>query len=379
MKTFIKDNAVMLHKILTALADNLVKVFVPLLILKKNDDLKTGLIMCVVFLCVYSLLTAVLNYVLYKPLKFKPLTMILLHIIPVCALQFIISLYNECNFLIILVYAVLLALGQTFYSVASNNYFLFENQKTNAGKMSNGTSIGKIIMILIGGFILSSNDIGYITIICIIASVFYILSIVPLFFIKDNYDVTLKAISEDTQKSCDKTDKKYYRIYHISFGIYQALMDTVIPVFLYINNLNFNTIVYIMAVIEVIKVLVTIIAQKIKSEKMFRISVVTAIAIFCISTITIYFIKNNLIIYIFSVTISATFPLIFIPFMNRFCGKIKNTSDPQKYMSIRDVEIFSLRIILFALMLVGDMLPAFMFGILSAIIIAVLPFCKNFS
>ena len=186
MKKIIKSNSIMIHKLLTALADNLIKVFLPLIILKDCGSL----FLCVMFLVFYSLFTALLNYAMINTLKTKPLTMILLHIIPYCIMQFSISLYPVYNLFMIMVYALLNALGQTFYSVPSNNYFMFENKGSNAGKMQIGSNIGKIFMILIGGYIISKSTIEYILMICLVATIFYILSIYPLFYIKENYNIS---------------------------------------------------------------------------------------------------------------------------------------------------------------------------------------------
>lgn len=376
MKNTIKDNTMMIHKILNALADNLVKVFVPLLIMKKCNDIN----LCVMFLVTYSLLTAILNYCLYKPMKNHPMTMIFLHIIPLCILQFIVSLYDVINVPIVILYAILLSLGQTLYSVPSNNYFMFENKKTNAGKMSIGSNIGKFLMIIIGGFIFSTTNLSYIITICFIATILYIFSVYPLIYIKPNYDSTLKELTlrEDTN-ILSKNDKILFRLYHISFGVFQAVIDTILPVFLYTNNLEFEKIAYIMAFVELVKIGMNIFAQKIKLQKLSKVSISLAILFYIASIPALFLVKNNLFLYILSLIINATFPLIFIPNLNKFCSKIKLSNDPQYYMTIRDVEIFSFRPILFIFMLWGNMIGCYILGIISAIIILIVNMNKYYN
>lgn len=365
MKKFISNNAILIHKMFNAMANNLVKVFIPLLILKKCNNL----CYCVIFLVIQALLTATLNYILNKAIKNKPLTMIVLHIIPVCLLQFLITLNSQINIFWVIVYAGLLSLGQTLYSVSANNYFMFEkkDKKNNAGKMEIGSNIGKIIMILIGGFILNTSTINYIITICIVASIFYLISVYPLITIKNNYSESLtKQLNYDQSKDIfTSKDKILYAIYHCSFGIYQAFLDTVLTVYLYINDLQFSKIVIIMASIEVIKIFINAISQKLTKNNGYLYGIIFSFIVFVIGIFIIYFTKNSVLIFIFTTIITACFPFTFIPNMNKYCAKIKTSKNPQFNMTMRDVWIFSLRPVIFLAMLSYNMILGFIMGLIG--------------
>ena len=163
-----KDNLIFIHKLLKAIADAIIIVFIPLYILKTTNDIRLSM----AYLIIYSLFVIFFMLVLKKLIQKYGVICIMLHFIPIIATEAILS-FVEINIWSIVICASLMGLAQALYSVPLNLIFTFGDKKTNVGKFMIASNIGKLVFTLASGLILSYVKDSFM-ILSIASSVFYI-------------------------------------------------------------------------------------------------------------------------------------------------------------------------------------------------------------
>ena len=142
-------------------------------------------------------------------------------------------------------------------------------------------------------------------------------------------------------------------------------MDNLVPLFLYINNLSFQTVTILIALIELIKIFVNYLSQLLVSRKKALLCVILGSIIFFISVIGMIFIKNNIALYILSTISSISFPLTFVPMFRLYCNYLRKKEIIFNGITRRDIEIFSFRPSLYALGYIGfGLYPCLILGII---------------
>ncbi len=296
------QNNIFIHKLLKSIADSIIIVFIPLYVLKTTNDFRLSM----AYLIIFSLFVLFFIFVLKKLIQKYGVLAMILHFIPIIITEYILS-FATINIWIITICAGLMGLSQTLYSIPLNLVFTFGDKKTNVGLFMIATNIGKIIFTLVSGFILSSEIKNSFLILSIASTSFYILSIFPILFaykeLKNNYDNTKNNNSETVKLN------PWFIIFHISFGLFQPIMDNIVPLYLYMNDLSFQAVTIFIVVVEVLKVLANMISQiAVRHKKSFYLVSISFVLFFA-SIISIIFVKNNIALYILSTTASVSFPL----------------------------------------------------------------------
>ncbi|MBR3617607.1 MAG: MFS transporter, partial [Acholeplasmatales bacterium] len=248
------QNNIFIHKLLKSIADSIIIVFIPLYVLKTTNDFRLSM----AYLIIYSLFVLFFMFVLKKLIQKYGVLAMILHFIPIIITEYILS-FATINIWIIIICAGLMGLSQALYSIPLNLVFTFGDKKTNVGLFMIATNIGKIIFTLVSGFILSSEIKNSFLILSIASTSFYILSIFPILFaykeLKNNYDNTKNNNSETVKLN------PWFIVFHISFGLFQPIMDNIVPLYLYMNDLSFQAVTIFIVVVEVLKVLANMINQ----------------------------------------------------------------------------------------------------------------------
>lgn len=336
MKKLEPSTAIFWHKFLKAIADSIIKLFIPLYILKVTNDIRLS----ISYLSIYSLFVLFFMFILKKFIQKYGVLAIILHFLPIVATQSILS-FCEINIWIIIACAGLMALTQALYSIPLNLIFSLLDKKTNVAKFQVATNIGKLVFTLLSGFLLSSEIKNSFLWLSIASSIVYVLCVIPILSaykpLKEKYEMV----------SCEKpktfSERKIFSIFHISFGCFQTTMDNVVPLFLYINNLSFKSVTILLALIELIKIGVNYFAKFLVGKHLEKVSCYSCAVIYLLSVIGIIFIKNSVILYTLSVLCSICFPLTFVPMFKNFCNKINAEDCTITETTKRDFDIFSLR------------------------------------
>lgn len=359
-----KDNLIFLHKFLKAIADSIIQVFIPLFILKQTGELWLS----ITYLAVYSLFVFINISLLKKLIQSRTVLCIIFHFIPIIISQCLLS-FLSINVFVVLGCALLMSVAQALYSVPINLVFAFSDSSTNVAKFQIGTNFAKLLFILISGFIISTSS-SSVALLSIVSSVFYIACVVPILFayneLKNNYNA---AIQKDKAADMKKKVDKKFVLFHIGFGCFQATIDYIIPLFLFINNLSFQAVTIIMALVELMRILSNYIAKYLVKINKQRLSCIISCSIFLVSLICLVTFKIPVLLYICTCLCSISFPLTFVPMFKKYCNYLIETDNIFDGMTERDLEIFSFRPLVYLAALTGlGMYPSFVLGLIAMII-----------
>ena len=366
MKTLLMKHSVFLHKTFNGLADSLIKIFIPVIILMQTNDIKLAFL----FMILRPLIFVVFNNLLKPFLQKHAVLSIVLHIIPIICVQFIIFFVPLTLWWIIMI-SFLMAMFNVFYSVPFNLLFLFSDQKLNVAKMEIGTNVGKIIFIIIGGFIIGVGTVGQLVLLCVVASLLYVLSVMPLLFGQRNICL-FQLAKKETPDVLSKQDKWTYRILHISFGVFQVLMDDILPVYLFYNGLAIEYIALLQAAIEVARILANMLANKLYGMHKSVWSIIISLLFYVVAANLVLWLNNPVVIYTLVTIVGITFPLVFVPIFKEFCSQIQNKSYLEDEIAFRDSYIFGGRPVLAATYFLGfTFLSPVIFASLSAVALGI--------
>lgn len=328
-----KSNMIFLHKLIKSFADSMIKIFVPILILQATNDM----IQVILYLNVYYIFCGLFTFVLKKLLQKYGIIAIMLHIIPTIAMLFVLSYIPIVWWSVILI-AFLSSLGYVLYSVPINLLFSLTDKNVDVAKFQIATCVGKLIFILIGGYILGSSINNSVLLLSIIATVIYFASIIPIMFgykyIKEKYNNIASVPINIKKNSYIK-----FNIFHMLFGLFENIVIIVIPLFLYINNVTFETLSIVLALIEVFKILSNMLAKFLVKRNKSFLSCCISIVLFLVGCIIILTIKSPIVMYICSYIIAVSFPLLFVPMFSKFCKTIQKDNNQFAGMTYRDIFI----------------------------------------
>ena len=339
-----KDNLIFIHKLIKAIADAIIIVFIPLYILRTTSNIKLS----IAYLIMFSLFVIMFMLIFKKIIQKYGVICIMIHFIPIIGAEAVLS-FLTINIVTVIICAMLMGLAQALYSIPLNLIFTFGDKKNNVGKFMIATNIGKLVFTLASGLVLSYIDNSF-YVLCAISSVFYIICSIPLIFaykeLKNRYN------NIDTNNENNKINK-WFIIFHITFGLFQPIMDNVVPLFLYMNNLSFEAVAIFIVLIEFGKIIINYISQLLVRKNKAIICVIISFILFISSIITIIFVKDSVVLYIFSTLCALSFPLTFVPMFGLYCNYVKENNNVFLGMTERDFEIFSFRAPMYALAFVG--------------------------
>ena len=351
-------NHIFIHKILKSIADSIIIIFIPLYILKETNDIK----LAITYLVIFSLFVILFMFILKKIIqKYGVITMII-HFIPIIITEYILS-FATINIGVIITCASLMGLSQALYSIPLNLIFTFGDKKNNVGLFMIATNVGKIVFTLVSGLLLSSEIKNSFLILSIASTVFYIASIFPIILsykvLRDNYN---------DKKDNGKVEKinlnKWFIIFHILFGLFQPIMDNVVPLYLYMNDLSFQSVTIYIVLVELLKIIANAISQILVKKNKSISLVITSFILFFSSILAIIFVKNNVILYILCSIASISFPLTFVPMFGLYCNYLKKNNNVFYGITRRDFDIFSFRAPMYSLAYIGiGLLPILILGV----------------
>lgn len=350
-----KSNLLFLHKLIKSFADSLVKIFVPIIILQNSESMYN----VVLYLIVFYTFAALFNFVLKKFLQKYGVIAIILHVIPLIAIQFLLTLPSTWWLCVIL--GLLASIDQAFYFVPLNILFSFTDKKADVSKFQISTCVGKLLFILLSGFILSSNIKNSVLVLAIIGTALYLVSTIPLLYgfklLKTEY---VKIVQNKPQ--IDKKSYLKHNVFSMCFSVYKTTLEVVLPLYLFVNNLNFQAISIVLALIEVCKILTNLLAKFMYKKRWSFWGGIASLILFFTGLILLFTVKNVVVLYISSCLISLTFPLIFVPSFATFVKKASSDNNVFDGMTYRDIYIQSAKPILFVPYLI---IPSFiaMFGV----------------
>lgn len=360
-----KTDLIFCHKLIKAFADSMVKAFVPLIILKESGSLMMAMFYC----SVMYLFCGVLNLALKKFLQKYGIVAMILHAFPIIAMQFLLTM--KITWILCLIIAILGAFGQVLYSVPLNILFAFSDRKVNVAKFQIATNVGKLVFILASGFVIDSGIKNSILILAIVGTILYLLSNVPIVFGYRFLQNAYNHIAEHPPH-LNKKSYRFFNIYHTAFSVFQAVIDVIVPLYLFTENLTFKSVAIVMALIEVCKIGANLFAKFLVVRDKSILCMFASLTLMVTGVILMIFIKNPVALYVFSCIIGVSFPLLFVPMFSCFVKKLKNDNNRFDGMSYRDVYImFGKQFIYAPFFVFPSLVFQFVIGIGASIVVGV--------
>ncbi|MGN0961631.1 MAG: MFS transporter [Christensenellales bacterium] len=293
------------HKMIAYFANNLVGAFVALIIYQTTNNLSLAF----VYLVANNLLRLIMTIALKKFYGKYPQLFLLLRIIPLILYNIFIFVLDYNIIVGIIGICIFNALDNALNNLSKEVIFNYSSLSQKSEKSSIGVTrlfeqIGKIVALLLGGYLLDLNK----TFVVILSICIYALSVIPLviFYIKSrkqktfNKDATSNAITTLTKKDELKAESKKltakllwtYFIVYFSFA-FVDILTTTYSLFVFKQNGQFATAGILTAIFDCFYAIGFYIAGIVNEKKDTTKLVAIASVIISICVITLPFIDVN--------------------------------------------------------------------------------------
>ena len=358
-----KTNLIFLHKFFKAIANSIIQVFIPLYILKVTGSL----MLAMGYLTIYTCFVMFFIFILRKFIQKFGVLAIMLHFIPIIVTEALIS-FCTIDFGVVFLCALFMGISQGLYSVPINLIFAFSDKHTNVAKFQIPSNIGKLSFVLISGFVLSSTIENNFLIMSVLSIVFYVLSVIPIMYaykmLKEHYQEKVQLAHQPIKTPLYKK----FKWFHVGFGSFQACMDNCIPLYLYVNNLSFQAVTIVIALIELLKIFANYFAKYLVGKGKQKLCCMIGCVVYFVSLLGLMLFRIPELLYVFSCLSAVSFPLTFVPMFKMYCNYLSSTNNVFDGLVYRDLDIFSVRPIMYALAFVGvGLWPCLVVGLVSTV------------
>ena len=335
------------HSLLKSISGNFISLFVPLLILQQAGYQSAISYIIVLYL---SLVVSLISC--YKLIVRKPMVAISLHIV-FSILSYLLIAGFELNIFIIVANAIFSGISQALYTAPVFAIISSSDKKNNKmfSKYQICSFVGTIIMILFNGLVLGVNKSFSVWLTCLVSFTIYLISLIPLLRIRN--DIKFESTSVLPFKHVI-TKTKEFNLVHTMFGLQHLIVSIILPLYLYMYNLSIQTIAYIAALVNVSKILVTLLSNYLYKKDRAFISILLGGVSFFIASILLLQSTNHIFIYCLTVILNLSFPLFFVPNCNHYGKKTKEFSHPAMIWREMLVHMFRPLLIL-PFVFVGDL------------------------
>ncbi len=345
-----KNTLIFVHKFFKAIADSIIKVFIPLYLLKETGDLTLSFL----YLTVQALTTFLLNLALRRFLQKYGIFAILLHFIPIVITEGILT-FAKISLPAVILCGILMAFAQTLYSVPLNLIFAFGDKSTNVAKFQIATNVGKLLFMTFSGLSIAGGGEKSFLLLSLLSSLLYLICVIPIWFgygmLKEEYRKHHSLVPK--QGGLDRR----FCLFHLFFGVFQVVMDEIIPLYLFINHLSFEAVTLLLVLVELCKIGTNYLSKILLEHGLERYGIILSVAVYIASLIAILFWKNSIALYVFSCLCAITFPMTFVPLFKRYCLYLSDCHNIFDGILVRDIYIFTLRPVYYALFLSGVGFP----------------------
>lgn len=346
-----------LHSLFKSISNSFISLFVPLIVYNQ-----LGYQMAILYLISVSLLTTLVPLLLKSLIKKHPIVSICIHIICAVSVYLIVALV-EMSIHILLLVAAVSGVGGGLYNSAITAIISSNKSKNGFSSFKVWQYIGAFLIVLFNGYVLNLGGKFSVLITGIVSLLLYIISIIPFF-------VVIKHINLETEQMSNwrnfliKTHK--HNIFSALFGLQDLIFAYIIPLYLAINNLSIDKIAIIVAIINIAKILLTMLANLIYKKGHSMLAVTIGAILVIVSSGVIALSTHNVLLYIMSVVGNLAFPFFYIPTLNEFQKDIDGHY--AEGMIVREVNVHMLRpIVLFPFLFISNLAWIIGFGIVVAI------------
>lgn len=357
-----KDNAIIVHRFLYNIASLAIKVFLPIIIYQQTSEIRLALLFAGFQHIFGGLFTVLLKNFLVK----KQLYSILISIVPLILIQVLIN-FIDINITSIIILSALAGIANPLYFIPLNIYFAKKDKKNNVAKFEVGSVLGKIFFVILNGYILGSALENSLLIVFSFSIVVFLISLIPLI---TNFKEINDELKNTQLKSLYKTNKKLTKanIFHLAFGFISQALYSVLPLYLYFSELSVESVAYVVAITEILKMGTFYLANLLNKKNLNIINYLVGCAITLVSSIVVIFSTSSTALFITGVVIGITFPFIFVPAFGNYCKNIKDQNITSEGLILRDFYILFPRGVVFSIFFIYPTFPViFAVGAISSV------------
>lgn len=338
-----KDNAIFLHRFLYSIASLTIKVFLPIIIYQQTGDIKLAILFAAVQYIFAGLFTVLLKNFLVK----KQLISILISILPLIAIQVILS-FVTINLLLVILLALFAGITNPLYFIPLNIYFAKKDSKNNVAKFEVGSVIGKIAFVILNGYILGSTLNHSLLIICSFSSILFLISVVPLML---HFKEINKELKENKLQSLVKVNKTLTKpnSFHLFFGLFSQALYNILPLYLFYSQLSVESVGYVVAITEVLKIATYYLANYFNAKDLNLINYIIGCLAILASSILIIISSSSVVLFIIGIILGITSPFVFVPSFGNYCKDINKNNIVPEGLLLRDFYILFPRGIIFSI------------------------------
>lgn len=346
-----------LHSLFKSISNAFISLFVPLIVYNQ-----LGYQMAILYLISVSFLTMLVPLLFKTLIKKHPIISICIHIACAVAVYLIVALV-EMSTLILLLVAIISGIGGGLYYSAITAIISSNKSEKGFSSFKVWQYIGAFLIVLFNGYVLNLGGKFSVLITGTVSLLLYIISIIPFF-------IVIKYINLETEQKVNwreflaKTHK--HNIFSALFGLQDLIFAYIIPLYLAINHLSIAKIAVIVAIINIAKMLLTMLANQMHQKKHDMLAVAIGVVFVIVSSGVIALSTHNVLLYIMSVVGNLAFPFFYIPSLNEFQKDIDGHY--AEGMIVREVNVHMLRpIVLFPFLFINNLAWLIGFGVVVAI------------
>lgn len=346
-----------IHSLFKSISNSFISLFVPLIIYNQLGYKMT--ITYMICLSLFSILTPIL---FSKLIKLQPVTAICVHI--VCAIvSYLIIALAKISVPVLIIVALCTGIGDGLYYSAITAIISSNQSKKGFSSFKVWQFLGTFLMVIFNGYILNLGGKFSVLITCGTSLILYIISIIPFFTVINHINLA-EHRKTYWKEFLMRTHK--HNIFSALFGLQDLIVVQIIPLYLAINNLSVDKIAIILAVINLAKIGLTIISNKMYNKNLNIWAIAIGTILFGISSFVMVISANKILLYAMSILGGLVFPFFYIPTLNEFQRDI--TGYYAEGMIAREVCVHALRpIVLLPFLFITNLSWLIGFGVVIAV------------
>lgn len=356
-------NPVYIHNFLNGIAESMVKVFVPVLILEYMGSIMWS----IAYVGIFYLANLFLNLILNKLILKYNITFLIIHVFLFLLTPILIAFF-QIDICLVIILAIAGGFGQALYYSTIENLYTYSNQQINMAKFDAFCSLGYFIFSLTSAFILGSHFSNSLLLVCISSIIIYLASLLPFFVKRKN----LPKFNIKEFKPYPKT--KFYKLYFL-FWMFSAvgftITNMIIPIYIYTINPSIQLIGIVLAATYLVEIGLDFLCRWLRLKNLQVLSIGIYFVLFTISVLTIILWHNNIVLVVMSTLGGLSYLFSYITMQGNYFEKIKQDNCAPIGILYKNIACSIMRIIIIALYFI---LPSFLTIFISSIICSLIAF-----
>ncbi len=342
-------NPIFLHNFLNGIAESIVKVFVPVLILQHMGSIEWALAYIIIFYLSNMLLGLALNKLI---LRYNMLALII-HILLYVLVPILIAC---CEFSIplVIILGILSGFGQCLYYTPIENLYTYTNDNVNMAKFDAFCAIGYFIFSLVSAYILGSTLADSLLWVCMAATIVYICSLIPLIIKKEQRQSYKKIKINKYPKT------KFYKLY-IFFWVFSgagyAVSSMVIPVYMYDISPSIELVGIVLGATFLIQIGLDYLCRWLRLRNMQVLSIAIYFILFVASVAMISIWHSDIMLVITSTLCGLSYIFSYITMQGDYLDQIKKDNCAPIGVLYKNISVLIMRMVVVALYFI---IPSFL-------------------